>query len=364
MKKILALIMAAAMMATMASVVFAADEVLQPLAAYDFTGKKLADTTGKQADIVIDEESDSRTDAERLAGHSGRATATDNGIEMMNGFFKLPEDMFSKAEKINGITVSITYTKNSDYGWGSTWSEHLFAFSDKWITEELWAKNEAGEFVNADGKVIIEKDGKWVLKDDETVESAKFISPDRGDSFFTTRNGNVATSKTPYGGDGSWIDGSLGEDYAKEGTFATVTVTFDFSTKVASIYLDGELKKTSEESDWEKKAVLTADIVKNFKYGVVGLPVGGDWGMWSFMTVKDFTVYADTLTADQVKTLATKGWQSVTVSASNPPATGAPATGGSGDQNPTGAPKTGVATIALAVVAIGSGAYIVSKKRH
>lgn len=337
MKKFLAIIMAVAMIASLSSVLFAADEKgPSPIAAYDFTGKKLADTTGKQADIILDEEplnedgSEVRTDDERKAGHSGRATATDDGINMMNGFFKLPEDMFSKAENINGLTVSITYTKNSDYGWGGTWSEHLIAFSDTWMNEEL--KNEDGS-MNYD---------------------------DRANSFFVTRNGNVATSKTPYSADGSWIDGSLGEDYAKDGTFATVTVTFDLKNNVAYMYLDGELVKTSEESDWEKKAVLTADLIKSFKYGAVGIPVGGDWGMWGFFTVKDLTVYADTLTAEQVKTLATSGWQAV-ASGATPPATegNKPSEG----DKPT-APQTGFATVALAVAAIGSGAYIVSKKRH
>ncbi len=41
-----------------------------------------------------------------------------------------------------------------------------------------------------------------------------------------------------------------------------------------------------------------------------------------------------------------------------------PATGEGGNQNPTSAPQTGFATIALAVAALASGAYVVSKKRH
>ncbi len=329
MKKVITLIMVVAMVATMASVVFAADVAkVDPLAAYDFTGGKLADQTGKQAAIVLDDEpldadgKEVRTDDERksLESHSARATAGENGITMLNGFFKLPENMFSKASEVTGITVSLTYTKEADYGWGSTWSEHLFAFSDKWITDEL--------------------------KDGDTMNYA-----DRADSFFATRNGNVATSKTPYGADGSWMDGTLGEDYAKDGAFVNVTVTYDPATNVACIYKDGELVKSSADNA-DVKAVLTVDMIKNFKYGVVGLPIGGDWGMWSFMTVKDLTVYSSALNADQVKVLATNGWKSLSMGG---------ATSGNGNG---GASQTGVATVALAIAAITSGAYVVSKKRH
>lgn len=253
-----------------------------PVAAYNFANKKLEDETGKQAAVVLDEEFEGREDPERLAGNSGRAEATDEGISLMNGFFKLPGNLFDKVAKedITGLTVSITYKKNSDYGWGGTWSEHLFAFSDKWITNEL--KNE-----------------------DDTMNYA-----DRANSFFTTRNGNVATSKTPYSSEGNWMDGSLGEDYAKD-AFATITVTVDLATNKASIYMDGKLLKTSDDYDWEVKATLTADDIKNFAYAAVGLPVGGDWGMWGFMTVKDLTVYTEALNADQVAVLAVDGWKAL-----------------------------------------------------
>ncbi len=332
MKKFLAVVMVVAMMASFATVAFAEEaQGPSPLASYDFT-KDLKDHSGNNiGDVVLDDEPmkpdendpskevEARSDAERLAGHSGRATLGEKGITMKNGFFKLPEDMFAKAAgDITGLTVSITYTKEADYGWGSTWSEHLFAFSDQWMTEEL--KNDDGT-MNYDG---------------------------RANSFFATRNGNVATSKTPYGTDGSWMDGTLGEGYGNDGKFANVTVTFDFATNVASIYLDGELKKTSEDNA-EVKAVLTADIVKSFKYAVVGLPVGGDWGMWSFMTVANLNVYTSALTADQVKTVATNGIGTLNDAPATPP---------------TPAPATGFATVAIALAAVGSGAYVVSKKRH
>ncbi len=44
------------------------------------------------------------------------------------------------------------------------------------------------------------------------------------------------------------------------------------------------------------------------------------------------------------------------------PTTNAPATGSTGDQG--NAPKTGVVTVALAIAAIGTGAYVVSKRKH
>ncbi len=347
MKKILALIMVVAMVATLASVVFAADaKGPSPVAAYDFTGKKLADTTGNNPDVTIDENFATEADEATLwpndttdAGVVNYVKATDDGLRIVNAFVRVPEIFKNVDEKdITGLTVSITLNKMPDKWAGNEWSENIFSFASEWK--------------------------------DSVVGDDSGDSPDRAAaSFYCSDNGNVGTARRPYSGQGNWLDGSLnGKLKGDENAFHNVTVTLDFATNVASMYFDGELTTDTTKVDWEVKCKLTAAEVKTFVANAIGYHTGGNWGNWGFFTVADYTVYSSALNADQVKTLATDGWKALATPADTPttdaPTTDAPATGDSGNQNPTGAPKTGVATIALAIVAMGSGAFIVTKKRH
>lgn len=328
MKKLFAIIMVVAMMASLSSVVFAAEGTgPSPLVAYDFRDSKLADTTGNHADIVLDEEYEGRPEEERKNGNSASAVATEDGIDIWNGYFRLPENLFSdlSVNDISGLTYSITFTKHAGW-WGNEWSENLFNFSTDWHAD------------------VVEGDDN---------------NPDRSVAFYTSFNGNVGTARRPYSSTGNYMDGTLGIPFDEE---HTVTVTYDIASDTAIIYLDGARVHSSADTEWEVLCdPLTAEDIHNFKANAVGFPAGGNWGMWAFMCVKDVTVYAQPLTDGQVASLVADGWEAVAGGAtSEPPAQ----SGNNNNEDPGKAPETGFATIALAVAAIGSGAYVVSKKRH
>ena len=124
-----------------------------------------------------------------------------------------------------------------------------------------------------------------------------------------------------------------------------------------NVYLNGELAGTAE---------ITAD---GFDLATIlgespTLQIGKcNWDSGYYangLVIDEIVVYKEALSADEVAgAFDVKGAPSAGDNA------GDTTEGGNTNEETGGkAPQTGFATIALAVAAIGSGAYIVSKKRH
>jgi len=125
-----------------------------------------------------------------------------------------------------------------------------------------------------------------------------------------------------------------------------VAVVYDVDKTL--IYINGELLNETPNTEGYDQS-LPAILGQNSKY-YIGLATW-DAGEYFKGSLDDYVVYDYALTAEQIAALA---------------ADGVPAgdNGGDiGDNGGGGAPQTGFATVALAVAAVASGAYIVSKKR-
>ena len=274
----------------------------KPIAAYDLRSglSNSKEATGRDdlADIILDPESDQRTDADRLAStsHSGRANYND-GIEMWNGFFSLPDNVFSgiDASQVDGITVSFKMYNITGWwvgeGWYADWARILFSFSEK-----------------------------DVYADKENTDAIEPPTDRVAASFFMTRNGNVGTAPYQYGNTGdneyekAWLDGVLG-GFPYE-TEHTVTVTYDVASNTATAYLDGWLAGVSTNAAWTPGASLTAEQIHSFTSFMFGRPNAGNFGNWGLANYKDVTIYSTALTMSQVKALVSadtiqEGWAAV-----------------------------------------------------
>jgi hypothetical protein len=121
-----------------------------------------------------------------------------------------------------------------------------------------------------------------------------------------------------------------------------------YDTDKTLIYVNGELVSETPNTEGYDQS-LPAILGQNSTF-YIGYAT---WGSGEYFngSLDDYVVYDYALTAEQIAALA---------------ADGVPAgdNGGDiGDNGGGGAPQTGFATVALAVAAIASGAYIVSKKR-
>lgn len=119
-----------------------------------------------------------------------------------------------------------------------------------------------------------------------------------------------------------------------------------YDTDKTLIYVNGELVSETPNTEGYDQS-LPAILGQNSTF-YIGYAT---WGSGEYFngSLDEYIVYDYALTADQVAALAAEGV----------PAGDA----GDGDDSGGGAPQTGFATVALAVAAIASGAYIVSKKR-
>ena len=276
----------------------------KPIAAYDLTSglSNSEDATGRSdlADIILDPESDARTDADRLAStsHSGRASYN-GGIEMWNGFFSLPDNVFSGIDKsqVDGMTVSFKLYNITGWwvgtDWYADWARILFSFS----SEDIYA----------------DKDSTAEISDPSKRVAA---------SFFMTRNGNVGTAPYQYGNTGSnkyeknWMDGSLSGNVFPYESEHTITVTYDVATNTAVLYVDGIVVRSSSDSPWKVGASLTVDQIYSFTSFMFGRPNAGNFGNWGFANYKDVTIYSTALTDFQVYNLTNAptiqaGWWAV-----------------------------------------------------
>ena len=146
-------------------------------------------------------------------------------------------------------------------------------------------------------------------------------------------------------GSGINVDVEDGDDAVE------IVVTYS-AEKVFSVYINGELAGSSEvtEDGFDLASILGESPV---------LQLGKcNW---------DSGYYANGLVIDEVVVYNTALSEKEVAGAftvENAPADGGNTDDTTGGKGPETAPQTGFATIALAVAAIGSGAYIVSKKRH
>ncbi len=300
-KKFLALVLTAAtifsLSAVAASSVFGADAATStgktPIAAFDFK-KDLNDHSGRTdvGPVVIDEEPDGRSDPERLAStsHSGRAEWIEGtGIKVANGFFKLPENIFSGTDvsKIDGFTVSFTLTKeNNPY---NIQQETLFSFAEK---------DYFADKANTDGLPLGQRSDA---------------------SVHMIYHGCIGSGEHPFfnsDGSGCWIDGAL-DGWGHEspiltyGTPHNVTVTYNTESNVLVLYVDGIFVQTSLNSDWEVLADLSNEDIHNLTSLVMGRCNDGFQGWWGFGTYSDVTIYSTALNAQEVSALVNGGCEAV-----------------------------------------------------
>ncbi|HPU18045.1 MAG TPA: LamG domain-containing protein [Bacillota bacterium] len=128
-----------------------------------------------------------------------------------------------------------------------------------------------------------------------------------------------------------------------------IDVAAVYDTDKTLIYVNGEL--VAETPNTEGYDLSLPSILGNNSTFYIGYATWAS-GEYYVGSLDEFVVYDYALTADQIAALATDGV----------PGGDAGDTGDTGDNGGT-APQTGFATVALAVAAVASGAYIVSKKR-
>ena len=127
--------------------------------------------------------------------------------------------------------------------------------------------------------------------------------------------------------------------------------TLVVSEGIATVYVDGVLVGATNTNGYEpsyegRKENLTSLLPNPWEAEDCAIYVGVNcWDAAADCTYDNISVYNKAISADEVAALYAAG--------------GDPTVGGEGEAP---APQTGFATIALAVVAIASGAYIVSKK--
>lgn len=207
------------------------------LADYDFTDSKLPEgvTLG--------------VDGERVTGE-----VTPNGIKLVNGYIKLPENLFANLDNdAEKLCVEIKFSKQNSEWPDSQWSERLFNFTDD---------DNANDGVQAGTN-----------------------------GFSLSYNGNLGTTKHPYISDTmkAYLDGALGGriDFNK---VVTVKAELDFTTNTGTLYLDNELIKSGVSSD----TIVVQDL-KKFTINSIGRSFDM-WSMWGFMTIENFKVsYAKTV---------------------------------------------------------------------
>ncbi len=192
--------------------------------------------------------------------HNAEATAA--GIKITDGFIELPSNLFAALpNNANKLNVEITFSKQAtNEDWiPNEWSERLFCFTS----------DNNGE-------------------DGVQVEGANGLS--------LSYNGNLGTTKAPYGHLGAYLDGTLGGKISYN-TMVTVKAVLDFKTNTGYVYLNGELMGAAKSTD----TITVADVQK-FIYNRIGNSPDM-WSMYGFMTVANFKVSAnyDTVVATQTE---------------------------------------------------------------
>lgn len=99
--------------------------------------------------------------------------------------------------------------------------------------------------------------------------------------------------------DPSW-NGVVGDTEYEPGEWHHLVGVVDNDAHVAKIYVDGELKGTSQE--WDAKAVAKDYEKITWKIGV-GSPAAEKWAWHAKGAISDVRIYASALTDDQVKAL-------------------------------------------------------------
>ena len=209
------------------------------LADYDFTDSKLPEgvTLG--------------TDGERVTGE-----VTPNGVKLVNGYIKLPENLFANLDNdAEKLCVEIKFSKQDSEWPESQWSERLFNFTD-----------------------------------DDNVEDGVQAGTN---GFSLSYNGNLGTTKHPYINPElnmkAYLDGALGGRIDLD-KVVTVKAELDFTTNTGTLYLDGELVNSGVSSD-----TITVQDLKKFTINSIGRSFDM-WSMWGFMTIENFKVsYAKTV---------------------------------------------------------------------
>ncbi len=187
---------------------------------------------------------------------SANVTATEAGAKLSDGYIDLPSTLFSTLPddtKKLCVEIRMSKQKTLDDWLINEWTERLFNFT-----------------------------GDNNVADDVIVDGAN--------GFSLSYNGNIGTTKVPYG-TGCYMDGALTGTYALGyDTMHDVKVEYDFETNTASLYLDGALVKSGVAAD----DALTVSDFKNFTYNSIARSYDR-FSMWGFMTIESFSVSYGTI---------------------------------------------------------------------
>ncbi len=177
---------------------------------------------------------------------STNVTATEAGAKLADGYIELPSDLFSTLpDDAKSLVVEITYSKQANTVFADgAWSERLFNFTDDSNTDDGVQNGTNGLYMSV--------------------------------------NGNVGTTKNPYGDGTAYMDGKL---TVTNDVKSTVKMELNFETNTASLYKDGTLVYSGTST---ADAITVADL-KNFTINSIGRSTDM-WAMWGFMTVESFTV--------------------------------------------------------------------------
>ena len=230
---------------------------------------------------------------------------------------------------------------------------------DAWLKSDVSIKGLSEITVAMKLKNLTNKDGggQWIY--DFTSQE----SHSNGEHYFGLfwKNGKIIAEV--HSG-GRPADSGISVELAdKADGFTDLVVTFT-KDKVLTVYADGKAIGTttiSEDGYDLATTVGDAPVLQFAKH---------NWGGTNYasgLVFDEIAIYSSALTAEQVPNAfdpskITSAGTSETPSTSE--TTNTPSSGATSGNVDGEASQTGVATVALAIAAITSGAYVVSKKRH
>lgn len=325
MKKFLALIMVVAMVVSLSSVVFAKYDEKGAIAHYTFDGN---------------------------AADKGLTVKGDN-MKFADGKAEFGEKSWLESDvNLNGlteITVAVKLKVPTDFTRDPAYPDKV---ASRWIFE---ITSQAQHFYHANEKGH-EGEGEHYLAayfngQSDWIDAQAHGGADEGKGY----NGRPGHANAELA--------KLIENFNKD-EYLDMVVVYTANSHL-KLYVNGTLALDDEvKTDNVKDSYALTDIIGSNPTLKLGKANWDDGEYANTLSIDDVVIYNYALNDEEVKDAFTVE-KIVAPSADDPtPDTGSTGTGTGGQGGQGGAPATGFATVAIALVAVGSGAYIVSKKRH